>query len=211
MPDAPSDPSPIRELRRRLSGIVLADPLAVRALYVLDPRTGEPIVACRGDAGETDDWVLFVPEELEGALHLAAEPVLLDPDRDGACDRWKAYHGSPDGDRFFRLAVQWGRRGAESWEAEELRAVNRLAAVEARILRELNQDPAALGALAAKAAGWPAADQVTPGTAVGVDEQGVDVRVGRRVVRAEFPVEVGTAEEAMRAVTALRRADGGAQ
>ena len=205
MPESQNDPNPRRLLRRSLSGVVVADPLAVRTLYVIDPETGEPVIACRADAAETDDWVLFVPDESEGALHLAGSPEALDPDRDAACDRWRAYHGSPESGRFFRLVVQWGRRGGESWDAEEVRAPNGAAAVEARLLRLLNTDQARVGALAARAAGWPAGGVVSPGLAVGVDELGLDVRVGRQIVRVEHERAAATAAEVVVMVERLFR------
>lgn len=208
MPDGQNDPNPRRLLRRALSGVVVADPLAVRVLYVVDPATGEPVVVCRADAAETDDWVLFVPDESEGALHLAGAPEALDPERDAACDRWRAYHGSPEAGRFFRLAVQWGRRGGESWDADDLRAPNGAAAVEARLLRMLNADQARVGAIAARAAGWPGGEKVSPGVAVGVDDLGLDVRVGRQIVRVEHERAPASPEEVVAMVERLFRGGG---
>jgi hypothetical protein len=166
-------------LRGFYGGVLLADPQALRVRYVIDPVSGEPVVSCAPDAGENDDWRLFVPDEGEERLVLAGHPVALEASRDGVCDRWVAYHGTPETPRFFRLSVEWARQGGATFDAEEARAVNTLTAHESRVLRALRQDG------------------VVRGVAVGVDELGLDVRVGHHVRRLAFPRRATDADEAL--------------
>jgi hypothetical protein len=172
--------------------VLLADPQALRVRYIVDPVTGEPVVACAADAGESEDWRLFVPEESEGSLMLAGHPVALDVNRDGVCDRWVGYHGTPASARFFRLAVEWSRIGAAVFDAEDSKAVNRLAAEEGRVLRAIRAD----GVLAKGLSGMG-------GVIVGVDESGVDIRVHRDLRRVVFPNTARSADDALAMLRAL--------
>lgn len=208
-PGQPAEPAPVHpaigQMRGILRGVVVADPLAVRVWFVLDPLSGNPVVVCRGDAGETEDWVLFVPDEGEGSLQVAGKPRLLDPDRDGVCDRWRAYHGTVEEGRFFMLEVEWGRWGGSMLEAEDLRRPSVAVGVESKVLRTLN----ATGGLARRLVGGsPLAEHV----AVGVDESGIDVRTGHgsvrtphRIVRAWFDEPAADAAGVLAAVDQLVR------
>jgi hypothetical protein len=191
MPDPGSSPDPTRGftpdliLRRFSHGVLLADPRALRVRYIVDPVTGEPVMACAPDAGESEDWRLFIPDESDGGLMVAGHPVALDARADGVCDRWVAYHGRPETPRFFRLAVEWGRIGERTFDAEETRLINPFADQEAGLLRAIRRE-ASLG-----------------GVVLGVDDLGLDVRAGPHVRRLAFAACASNADEVLAMVRRL--------
>ena len=90
--------------------------------------------------------------------------------------------------------------------------LNALRTGEGALLRELNRDKAALGAMCERMAGV----RVEGACAVGVDPHGIDVRARFGIVRAEFPAElcasegITCCERAGAAIRSLMGSGGGA-
>jgi hypothetical protein len=152
-----------------------------------------------------------VPEDGDGALQLHVEATELDPNTDGACDRFLAYHGASQGGlearsraaRWARLRILGGRFAGVVHD--EVAAPNVLAPVEATLCRWLNSKGDALARTLLSNAGCESLDLSTVPTVVGVDQFGVNVRARFGIRRVEFPLAASSVEAARRMIEELIR------
>ncbi len=193
-PDSkPASPlPPAQVLRAHTTGMLLSDGGATQIRYVIDPVTGEPVISLGPENVDGAEWVLCIPEEADTALRIAATPIVLDPTKDPACDRWIGYHGTPE-QFFYRLFTSWARLGVEVFDGPEARAISKLGRAEVALVRKLN-------ASALVQLGFPAGSRT-----VGVDELGVDIRTPRGVERLPFETPATTSDEAAERVDSLLR------
>jgi hypothetical protein len=143
--------------------------------------------------------VLFTPEESDQALQLLLLPRPTDPDTDEACDRWKAYHGTPAYPRWASCGIESARLGDDVVEGEALMVPNPLRAAEPALCKRLNADRARLTRLCHRATGV----EIPGPLAVGVDPDGVDVKARFGIVRVLFGAPAPTGEAAGAAIDAL--------
>lgn len=174
-------------------GVLLHGELVTPVRFVLDARSGDPVMPVPRIALEEESLTLFIPEERDDALQVMGPPVPIDPARHDACDRHSAYFGRPDHTHWIMIDVEGGRMGDMVFDGADLDCDNPLHADETALCRRLNADPVRL----ARLIGAPAA------TAVGVDRFGAHVRARFGIARLEFPREVLTVEEAARAIDTI--------
>lgn len=182
-------------LRRFYQGLLLVGETFEKRRYVMDPASGSLVTpmpeSWRGGrrimAGEEGaELSFFVPEDCDDGLQLLVVPEPID-DLSEAADRWRVYHGKPDGPRWVRLKVEQAKWSGGVCMGDELCCANPIKGAEARLCRELNGDGARLARLCERANGVRPESPV----AVGVDTWGVDVRSSLGVVRVEFGGECG--------------------
>lgn len=180
MPQAPAH----AVLRQFHAGVLSRDEFAASARHVIEPATGELILAAASAArGAVGSATLHVPEERESALQILVAVSPLDPESLPAF-RWRVYHGEPA--RFglgvwLRARAESARLGAWVGEPESLELINPFHAGEPEMCRVLNREFAGGGSM----------------LIVGIDDRGLDLRASRRVERIEFPSRAGTPDEAL--------------
>ncbi len=189
----------VRVLRSHREGVLICDGAVSALRFVIDNRTGRIVFPCSALPFEAEECVLFIPEESDDALQLLLVPRPADPDTDEGCDRWRAYHGTPEFPRWASCAIESGRIGDDVVEGEALTVANALRAAEPSLCRSLNADPARLTRLCTRLAGI----EVPSPLCVGVDADGVDVRARFGIVRLPFPSPAHSAEEARATIEAL--------
>lgn len=194
-----SDADAIRVLRSHREGVLICDGAVLPLRFVIDNRDGRIVFPCSALPFESDECVLFVPEESDDALQLLLLPRPADPDIGEGCDRWKAYHGTPEFPRWASCAIESGRLGDEVVEGATLMNANPLRAAEPSLCKHLNADPARLTRLCARISGV----EVPSPLCVGVDPAGLDVRARFGIVRVPFRSPVHSAEEARAETEAL--------
>jgi hypothetical protein len=139
---------------------------------------------------------------------LLVTPERIDPDRRpwaAACDRWQAYHGRPEHQVWAAMAVDSARIDNEVLEGERLLVPNALAAQVPGLCRRFNQSRSELAVLVA------AASPDRPPLLVGVDPEGLDVKLGGLFHRIPFPRRATDAEDAAGMIESLLRGEGPGQ
>jgi hypothetical protein len=202
----PDHSDALRKLRRFRAGTLVYDGVPLARKFVIDGRNGRVVLPAPTDAIEAEELILWLPEERFGAMQALLYGEELEAEFDEARDRFLAYHGRADQARWLTCAIESVRDGAEIYDGEALTAANAARPVESRLCKLLNADEDRLRTLTARMAG------VMPETAlaVGVDEDGIDVRVSLGVVRVEFPRRAATPEETEGTVRGLLTEIGGA-
>ncbi len=189
----------LRRLRRFRTGTLVFDGVPLNRKFIIDGRDGAIVLPAPVDAVEAQELVLWLPEERFGAMQALLVGAEDDREFDEARDRYLAYHGRADQGRWLRCTIESLRDGEDIYDGEELTQPNAARAVEPRLCKRLNADEPRLRTLTARLAG------VQPETAlaVGVDEDGIDVRVSLGVVRLEFPRSAKDADETEATVNGL--------
>jgi hypothetical protein len=188
----------VRDLRGHHRGTMMADEVAHRVRFVVDPRDGGVAMPVSIGMLEAEQHVLFLPEEDEASLQLLLDPKPIDRD-DEVADRWRIYHGAEEEMRWAKFVIRSGKRGAVVVDGDELARPNPLRAAEPGVCKRMNADPAALVALCLKFTGV----ETTKPVFVGVDPLGGDVRGRFDILRIWFPHAAGTGEEALAMLQAM--------
>jgi hypothetical protein len=179
--------------------VLLAGDRSRRVRFVIDNPTGRLVIPVEGFELEFEELLLFAPEERDDAMQIMGRPVRLEAAREGACDRWAAYHGKATERHWAALAIEGARMGEYVIDEVELVAINPLGPAEGRLCRRLNLDRAALERACRRVARVSVAEPI----AVGVDPHGVDVRARFGIVRLEFEAPATDEPGAMGAIDAL--------
>ncbi len=179
----------IRHLRTHHRCVVIASAQAWDLPFVLDPHSGDLVVACPQALGDAGEVGLGVPDDSPDSLQFHALAAAIDtPD---AADRFRAYHGRAPDRRLSshaRLRVMAAKRGRDVLDLDRGALANPLAGDLAALCRLANDDTPSLAALIERAAHRAAAEPV----AVGVDPMGIDVRTRTGLVRAWFAAPATT-------------------
>lgn len=140
---------------------------------------GRLVIATDAEAFEAETFVLHAPEEDTDSCH-AALSKLTEPD-EASTDRWTAFHLEARTDTLRLAEIESIRVPGDVLDHGEAVAPNALAPVESALLREINNQRAALAAWCQRAFG------VTPEhpVAVGIDQFGLHVRGSVGVARIE--------------------------
>ncbi len=186
-------------LRAHHTGTLSCDGRVFPSRFVIDGASGRIVLPVPREALECDSLVLHVPEEGEGALELLLVPRPIDPDREGACDRWQAYHGRPREARWASCAIESARRAGLVVSGDDLDLVNPLLREEGRLCTGANSRAEAVRSLARRTTGT-AADEAT---LVGIDPRGLDIRARIGILRVEFARPAPTPEGAQAALESL--------
>lgn len=203
------DPDPaegLRRFRRFRSGTLVHDETPTPCKYIIDGRDGSLVMPVAPQVLDADEFVLWLPDERFGAMQALLVVGEAEDEFDEARDRYLAYHGRAKSPRWIRCTVESAKEGAAAYDGDDLTVPNAARAVEPRLCKLLNQDEQKLRSVTEKLCG------VHPETAlaVGVDEDGIDVRVSLGVVRLEFPRRAKDADETEATVRGLLTEIGGA-
>lgn len=176
-------------LRAALTADLLADANPSKGRFVIDPDTGRIVMPVEPQVLDADEHVLLVPEESDQALELLVILEEIDGRWHPGADRWRSYHGEPRAARWAWFAVDCARHEGAIVDGEEICRPSALHAEENVLRRAAHRLISAQPAeVVARLLGR---DQQTilaeAPVVVGVDEAGLDVRVGRRVARLLFP------------------------
>jgi hypothetical protein len=189
-------------LRAHREGVLIADGTAHTIRFIIDSATGLLVFPATPATADAFELVLFIPREDpdgEPELQLLLSPSRVDPDRDQACDRWRAYHGEPRLTRWLACAIESARFVGAVVESGPLTGPNPLHAAETALCRILNADSNRLAALCQTQAGVAPREP----TAVGVDDTGIDVRARFGIIRIGFPQPQQSAAEAETLIRSL--------
>lgn len=189
----------LRLLRRSHEGLLACDGLVDPVRYTIHPLIGAPVLPVGAHALQAESVTLHIPDESPDALHLIGRMTPIDPNRDGACDRWLACFGKPATTRWGVMEIEAARRADFIVDGDQARLANPLASSEGAICKRFNADPTALSRLAHAKSGVDISDP----RLVGVDPFGIDIRARFGVVRIEFDSICATPDEATSAVASL--------
>lgn len=188
-------------LRAHLSGTIAFDGEFVPIKIVVAPD-GTLIAPVMVAMLRTFDNALFVPDEGDDAMHLhiTLEEIHDRGDEAALCDRWRIYHGEPEDVRWARISIDAARFRGFMFDGTALMEPNALAAVEAKICREVNGSMAdVLKAAVAAIVGL----EIESPRLVGVDPLGFDVRGRFDVVRLPADPPIADEEDAVAALEEL--------
>jgi len=188
-----------RLIRRFRVGTLVSDGVPLPCRFIIDGRDGRLVMPVPPQTLDADEHVLWLPEEQFNAAQALLDAEELEDEFDEARDRYLAYHGRADRPRWLRARVESVRDGSRVFDGEAIVAPNAARSVEPALCRALNEDRDRLRRLTGRLVG------VEPETAlaVGVDEDGFDVRAALGVVRVEFPRPARDAEETEATVRGL--------
>lgn len=189
-----------RKFRSFTKGVIECDGVPSPVAFVHDPAGGAVVFAGPREFLECEQLVLFLPDDRFESMQALLSPAALDEGRDGALiDRHGGYHPGRAEGGWVRARVVTVRDGGAVWEGERVSRPNALAACEGELRRALNADKARLAAMVERRSG---VRPVSP-VAVGVDEDGCDVRAGVGVVRVAWPARTEDAAAARAMVASL--------
>ena len=177
----------VRRVRRFRTADVVADGVPTPVKLIIDGRDGSLVFPADHAMLEADELVMWLPAERFDAVQVLADRSEVEDPYDEAKDRYLAYHGEHRGrhgpPRWARCAAETIRVGSRVWSNDEAPLINRLRADEPRLCKLLNADRDRLGGLCEDMV------DVRPPSplAVGVDEDGIDVRGSIGIIRLEFP------------------------
>lgn len=179
---------------RRAALLAGETPLEVRT--VIDNRTGQLVFPVSAFALETDETVLWLPEERNDALQILVDLDEIDGTNSEQADRWRIYHGEPGDNNWVSATPQAVRFGALVADGSDIDLNNPLAPDEPKLCKQFNADPQRLG----RAAAVMDPRSKGEGLLVGVDPMGIDIRTRHDIVRLPFGEPVSTRDEADRRI-----------
>jgi len=182
----------LRRLRRHRTGDLLADGTPTPVRFIIDGRSGAFVLPAERSFFEADETVLWIPRERYESFQVLVRLEPLEHEFDEAKDRYLAYHGKHEAYRWARASIESARREGVVSDADELMRVNLLHAEETRLCKLLNADKDRLARLCEDMVKTRPRDPV----AVGVDEDGIDVRASVGVMRLEMPRRARNADDA---------------
>lgn len=196
----PLNPEPslaVRRIRRSRTAVALADGAPFPVRFIIDGRDGALVFPAPHAIRDAHEVVLWTPEERFDADQIAVERREITGVFDEAKDRHLAYHGSPQHPIWLACAVSSARVDGHVFDADDLALANAIRGVEPRLCKALNADRARLAGLCHDML------RVRPEAplAVGVDEDGIDVRAAFGILRLELPrraADAGDAEAMIR-------------
>jgi len=186
-------------MRSAWSATLLFDQSPIETKCMIDPRTGDFLVAVAKDAFEADDIVLACPRDsLETQIRISIE--LSQDVTEEQSDRFTAYHLPSTTPLLAAGKLEYAKLDSgEVVTSDECTLINPLVGSMGSLCRALNADRDALAGLCRFLSG---VEHELP-LAVGIDPAGIDIRASFGLVRLVFPVPVGDADEAMSSIEAL--------
>ncbi|HCT46489.1 MAG: hypothetical protein CMJ35_03880 [Phycisphaerae bacterium] len=186
-------------LRSHTTGTLLCDGTPYEALYIIDPSDGALVVSAESEMFEADDCVLVIPEDRFNApirvtLSLKEEP------ESGSTDRYLAYHQRQQRPRWARGKIAFAKVDSGGVaDGDALMVPNPLNASISSLCKRLNNDPKALREVCLLLSKV----KIEQPVAVGVDEEGCDVRAEFGVVRVQWPAPVPDANACEEVIASL--------
>ena len=188
-----------RLIRSNLTATLLYDSTPFETRWMIDPRTGDGIVAIETDALSADDVTLACPKDTMDTpvrLCVALKTEVTEEQR----DRFTAYHTPAIEPALAVATLNFVKvDSGEVFEPKDLALANPLVSSMGPLCKLLNQDRAKLTELCNTLLGTPIQDP----TCVGVDDTGIDIRAHHRVLRLDLPAPVADADEATRVLQTM--------
>jgi hypothetical protein len=186
-------------LRAHTTATMLCDGSPTPVAYIIDPGTGSLVLCAEHTMFGADDCVLAVPEDrfdcpMRVTVSLAEMPESM------STDRYLAYHARQDRPVWARGEIGFAKVHAGGVaDGEALMTPNPLVEAIPHLCKRLNSDDNALREVCRLLTGVGIEHPV----AVGVDEQGCDVRAEFGVVRMNWPGPVDDADMCERVIASL--------
>lgn len=177
----------VRAIRAHHAGVLVGELAGEEAAWpislAIDGPTGRLIGNATHEALGVESLGLSVGEETEDCpqIHTSLDPI--DPDRDAASDRYMARFGEPDG-RLCHLRIHAAKWLSEVYDGDAIDLTNPLASRESSLLRKLNSDRSILAVAVERERRHRPPDA----TAVGIDPDGLDLRLGHHIVRIDADI-----------------------
>jgi hypothetical protein len=186
-------------LRMHSEGTLLCDATPTQARYVIDPSAGSLVMCITTDMLGADDCVLAIPEDrfdspIRVTLSIQEIPESI------ATDRYIAYHQRQDRPMWAEAKILFAKVDSGGVaDGDALMSPNPLCDAIGRLCKQLNADENALREVSRLLAKVTIEHPV----AVGVDDEGFDVRAEFGVVRVPWPGPVHDEDECARVIESL--------
>jgi len=186
-------------IRAHHEATLLYDQTPLETRFIVDPRTGDLLVAIEEEALSADDVVLACPRDaFDTPIRISV--ALSDTVSEEQRDRYTAYMLPTSPAPLAAASIAFAKLDSgEVFEPGELALVNPLVDGMGPLCKRLNEDRAALAGLCRTLSGVDFEDPI----AVGVDELGIDVRARHGVARLDLPSPVKDADEARRVLETM--------
>jgi len=189
-PDHPAPHPAAIFLRTYCDALLRVDDRLERVRYVVDPRSGSPVLPVLQDVLEAETVTLHIPDdglEHSDALHILARPLTVDAGTHPAPDRYLICLGPPrqrGASAWMTLTSPTAKFRGQMVETAELFIPNPFAATEGRACSTTNKTPLALRPACDRAGFTPA--QLPDPRLVGLDPWGADIRAPLGIVRVDW-------------------------
>lgn len=186
-------------IRSHTNGTLLCDGTPTPASYIIDPSTGGLVLSVDHDMLGSDDCVLAIPEDsfscpIRVTLSIEEMPESI------ASDRYLAYHLRQDRPVWARGKIAFAKIDSGGVaDGDALMTPNPLNDAIPHLCKRLNADQGALREVCKLMTGAKIDEPV----AVGVDDEGSDIRADFGVVRMNWPSRVESAEECELVIASL--------
>lgn len=186
-------------LRSHTTGTLLCDGTPTPVLYIIDPRNGELVLCVDFEMLQADDVVLVIPEDRFDAPMRVT--MMLDEEPEShASDRYLAYHSHQDRARWARGTIGFAKIDLGGVvDGETLMQPNPLLDSIGMLCKRLNSDAKALREVCKLLAHVT----IEHPTAVGIDDEGFDVRAEFGVVRVQWPAPVDSEQTCEQVIASL--------
>lgn len=186
-------------LRAHTTGTLLCDGIPTPIAYIIDPSTGGLILCAEHEMFEADDCVLAIPED-SFSCPMRVNLMIEEMPESIASDRYIAYHLRQDRPVWARGQISFAKIDSGGVaDGEQLMTPNPLLDALPHLCKRLNADRKALREVCKL---LTRAEIENP-IAVGVDEEGSDIRAEFGVVRMNWPGPVEDADECERVIASL--------
>lgn len=186
-------------IRSHTGGTLLCDGTPTPASYIIDPSSGELVLCVEHEMLGADDCVLAIPEDsftcpIRVTLAIEEMPESI------ASDRYLAYHLRQDRPLWARGRIAFAKIDSGGVaDGEALMTPNPLNDAIPHLCKRLNADQFALREVCKLMTGA----RIDEPVAVGVDDEGSDIRADFGVVRMNWPSPVMDADECELVIASL--------
>ena len=186
-------------LRSAWTATLLYDGTAFDTKCMLDPKTGDFIVAIVDDALEASDITLASPRDsFDARVRIAVE--LSNAVSEEQRDRFTAYHLPATTPLLAIGTYEYAKLDSgEVVTPDQCPLINPLISVMGSLCRVLNSDRQRLSKLCNTLSGVKHEEPI----AVGVDDSGIDIRASFGLVRLSLPEPISDPESALDVINAL--------
>ncbi|MGJ8636716.1 MAG: hypothetical protein ACSHX5_07720 [Phycisphaerales bacterium] len=186
-------------MRSAWSCTLLYDESPFETQCMIDPRTGEFLVAIVSDALDASDITLACPRDsFDTRVRICVQ--LSEEVSEEQCDRFTAYHLPATKPLLARATYEYAKLDSgEVITPDQCSLVNPLVDQFGPLCRALNADRDRLARVCFSISG---VEHDSP-LAVGVDLEGIDIRASFGLVRIVLPDPIENPEDAMRVTTSL--------
>ncbi|MHA7814143.1 MAG: hypothetical protein ACX94C_12240 [Phycisphaerales bacterium] len=186
-------------LRAHTKATMLCDGTPYQVAYIIDPGSGSLVLCTEREMNGADDCVLAIPEDTF-SCPMRVNITIEDMAEGHESDRYMAYHMRQDRPNWSRGVISFAKIDSGGVaDGEALMKPNPLLDAIPHLCKRLNADPKALrelGRLLTKV-------EIENPVAVGVDEEGCDIRAEFGVVRMNWPSPVTDADECELVIASL--------